>query len=438
MIAESVAWIFAATTAVIMWGSYGLWHNGYNIWIVDDIGKLTSYIFFPGEADLNEIAFSHRPGRYDNLTDHPPCILCSKTVTLDIPKPDFDTTWTIPAPYGLSFECTRDKTTGRVIKKGGTANPFLNFACALAAPGQKEPENFTVYDFNIDKNCRTVKGMGGMPDGIGVSRTDYILRRLFPGATSLQSITMSDINTALFKSTNPYIPNQQTSSSNVAENVFTTPSALHPYSTLIFSNGQETTGYVNVITCQDMRKQINIHGTYHPVSTSISLQKKLPFIPPLLPGKVTWHVFDDEVTDYKEYVVIEQILRDAHPEDTILHNPQGMWGFFCNGFPGLKTTGSNRRERLTEYFKRIGFTAFQTMIWNKNVFITLQYAPMYDYKKSTGATLGPPIYGIDRWSDELLEKYIVGFLNTPGYTFKPINQEVSMNKLVNARGEWRV
>jgi len=187
-----------------------------------------------------------------------------------------------------------------------------------------------------------------------------------------------------------------------------------------------------------MRKQINIHGTYHPVSTSISLQKKLPFIPPLLPGKVTWHVFDDEVTDYKEYVVIEQILRDAHPEDTILHNPQGMWGFFCNGFPGLKTTGSNRRERLTEYFKRIGFTAFQTMIWNKNVFITLQYAPMYDYKKSTGATLGPPIYGIDRWSDELLEKYIVGFLNTPGYTFKPINQEVSMNKLVNARGEWRV
>lgn len=433
----SVATIVAFSAALVTWTTYGLWHNSYDIWLVSDIGKVASYIFFPGEADLHAIADAHRPGRNDDYTNHQPCIVCSKTVNLAAPPPaNYVDKWPAPEPWGsqgkvchdpLHYKPNRMAPIGSIVTN---KRLFNEMQCQSNNPNEAPvTEGMIKYQFQLPKDCYAVKGVGGMPQSLGVPASQYILKRLFPLSNSLASAGVGDINNKMF-SKNPY---------------------LQYYSYLNNSSQTMVTATNQAIWESNGPPFFRIPGFYEPVTSGdINPRARQSFIPPLM-NYMNWKpLWDPQATTaanvltssippedcIKEYVCPSQLTFWNTESSSFDPNKlNSMWYWFMDGTPA----GIQNQESLLDYLYRIKYRAFQVIQYNGMRFISFEYIPGYSsVKKYSGDTPTPVLKPMSQWSEEDCSQYIQMFLDANTFKYNQVATAPAMKRLVDNKGRWIV
>jgi len=372
--------------------SYWLWHNNYNIWLLDGIGKLVSYIVFPGESDLYEVARAHAPGRSHNFTHREPCILCSKTQTVSAPLAA-DAVWD-PPPPNPPGSCHESARKG-AISKWNLDPDFYERQYNIYNCEQTRPTNSggVSYNFDLTKDCVTVNGFGGMPSRVGVAPSQYIKERLFPAAKSITTIKPTDYNVELFTVRSPYV-----SVGNTDQSVTTANSITY---TIIF------------------------RGFYKPVNDITSSRSKRSFIPPCILN--TYSAWMKWPGQDNEYFNLDQMLIWADiPKNTSIHYK-------------FEPTPPSQDSGLWYYLREMGFTSYQLIRYNGRKYYSLEYSVDYEEDKEyTGEPFHPTFTPLSKWSEESCKKYINIFMQPKSYSYQAVRAGVSMKKRVARDGFWRV
>lgn len=406
----------ASGTAV---GSYALWHNDYDVWLLSSLGRMMSYIVFPGESDLYDVASAHRPGKNVDSTFHAPCILCSKTRT-QAPGPSDTTEWLAPPPNPRNAKCWDiddprwyDVYNGHRWLKGfmeysGAGWVSRRIAYDLLDCDKNRPVALgeVVYNSELTPDCFAVRGVGGMPRGIGMKASDYIRSRIFPSASSLKTIKMSDINTALFPK-QPYL-------------------AYHSRSVLQSDNNREITSPEN-----NNNVQYTIPGYYDAVKEIISRETPRPFMPPLL-NHTNWVPVNStsKSKDGGYYCASQMTLSTGSyftdPKDPAPFNP-------------IDGNFDARKETLEQYLDRIGFTAYQTFNWNGKRYYTFEFIPEYDDAQDyRGEEEFPPMRPATQWTEAQCRLYTALFLKTRTFKYMSTSGTKPMSKMLLRNGFWQV
>lgn len=390
-------------------GCYALWHNGYDTWLLSDLGRLASYILFPGESDLYDVAAAHRLGNANDITNHAPCILCTKNQTVSVDALPEDTVWDGTSHWyywwktdakGACKESARKDALNRNYRTGGKTQHdkdvynYRMYDCEKTRPGG-EPGKIS-YNLALTKDCISVKGVGAMP--IGTTPMNYLKARLFPTASSLVTVKDTDINARLFPEHSPYTR----------------------YSTFVRTGQLKGTVSPNFV------------GFFVPVKDIVSTTQVRPFMPPML-NKAHWKLWNDH-SPVKEYLCIEQLDNNPSFINTTITATINV-SQLVRPEP-VKFTSDYTFDK---YLQQIKFYAVQIIRYNGKKYYTFEYTP--DYQEGveySGKSEHPTFTTVNQWQDEQCASYIQKFLTTNSFKYVPLSTPVTMKRLVGKDGFWNV
>lgn len=423
MIVESALAIVAAVVAVGTWTTYGLWHNDKDVWLLSNIGRGVSYIWFPGEADLFDVASEHRAGPNSDPTHHAPCILCSKTEVVDPSGAVTPLTWSAPPP-NQHITCTDPDNDapwygGGIIQKAG----YWLSDCEDNRPARTGEVS---YNFELTKDCYAVRGVGGMPVKVGMKPTEYIWKRMFPKAKDIKSITMNDINGELFQTKQPYLT----------------------YHSTEYGSGYYVITQENASTYTGTFPIFNIPGYYIPLADNdvITVHKKRPFMPPMincrewLPLKKASNNFlistiPEECKN--EYVCPAQLsfwTGNYNNIPLLAKEYNEIWSCFFTNNEDIR-----RGETLQQYLDRIKFTAYQVINYNGRKYYTFEYAPNYEPGVAyDGKTDHPNFIPVQQWNEIMAGKYVKNFLESRYYRYVSLQGQIKTKRIWDERGFMRL
>lgn len=156
------AWALGLYAGVV--GSYACYHSELHIPILFSIGKLTSFLFFPGENALRNYQFTFALDASDSTGSRRPCSLCDDAPHLTEPQP---TAWT----GAKGVKC--DDRLNYLSFAGAGAAATWYYACE-----KYRPKGLNGTGIYIDKaKCIPIKGMYGF-DRVGANAKDYVKARM--------------------------------------------------------------------------------------------------------------------------------------------------------------------------------------------------------------------------------------------------------------------
>jgi len=419
MIVESALAIVTAVVAVGTWTTYGLWHNDKDVWLLSNIGRGVSYIWFPGEADLFDVASEHRAGPNSDPTHHAPCVLCSKTEAVSAPGAKPPKTWNAPPPY-QNATCTEPDNPWYSSTGFMERSQYWFLDCESTRP----PNTGEVtYNFELTKDCYAVRGVGGMPVKVGMKPTEYIWKRMFPTAKDIKSITMDDINGELFKNKQPYL---------------TYHSVEYGSGSLPITRQRDSTW---------TKPHFQFPGYYISLAdTVITVHQKRPFMPPMI--------------NYKEWFPMKKAtnnsfgnsIPDECKNEYICPAQLSFWTGDYNNLPNTtkdynelysclmdQANDLARHETLQQYLDRIKFTAYQVIHYNGRKYYTFEYVPNFEEGRAyDGKTEHPDFVPIQKWNEAMAGKYIKQFLESRAYTYVSLQGQVKTKRIWDERGFMRL
>lgn len=350
VVALLAALIIAAGASI---GSYALYHKDKNIWLLTDIGRITSKIVFPGESDLRDLTDTLSTATVD-LTIQQPCNLCSG-------NPDLK-----PAPLPTSWPGAQPNTTCSIHDKPGLIQlptptnvrkgAYWHTNCENTRPNPNEGSSLVLTD------CVPIAGMNGFTRGLSPSQ--YILKRLF----NVKGIKNDmKYNQQLFTNGSPYQSQRSTQSRHIT------------------GTGRDPTFDVD-FSC-DAYYRMN-YGSFNALHTD----KPRVFLPPMLNRTGNW-------------------FTSVKGNQIYYWDPKQMSGAIRN-LDGTLSIGTGHYDLVDKLLAFPGCVVIQrgfNQYGQPNLYMSLEWAP-----SSLTDDAPPPIFA--DWGDAICQDYISKFMECNSYS----------------------